>query len=465
VLNLVLQQTTSCSVTVISFFGLLQELFVFFKESYKRLNVYENQNNPSRPSHLINIGKTRWRSKNDAVIKIFGRIDMWNKSAKNDDKKQFVYVQIVFALYEISVTNDFSNSVRSTAQSLLGRLTRYETVLTAMLFLQIFKFTTALSDYLQTSGLDYIQAWRKIDGTIKSLKENQREFLPVSAAAKIFIEFVSSVIWENESDIDIELELPEKRRKTIPKRSGENSSTNHNIGDGDTPENVYKIKTFNVVMDNIIACLEFRFSGSKELYCDLELFDPRRFEEIAKNGIHSEAIHKICELLPHIDKHKLGEQLLSFVKFWPQISKTDIRDVYDVHQNQSNLLEDSDLEDFEYSQENNDNMCSRKKKCNSCLLCVTNVIYEFNMYSLEYNELFEVYKFLLTIPLTQVTCERSFSKLKIIKTRLRSCLTQDNLESLFLMNCERELLADITPDRVMDLMCDNSTEMSRMLKV
>jgi len=60
------------------------------------------------------------------------------------------------------------------------------------------------------------------------------------------------------------------------------------------------------------------------------------------------------------------------------------------------------------------------------LLCVTNVIYEFNKYSLEYNELFEVYKFLLTIPLTQVTCEQSFSKLKIIKTRLRSCLTQDN---------------------------------------
>lgn len=65
--------------------------------------------------------------------------------------------------------------------------------------------------------------------------------------------------------------------------------------------------------------------GSKELYCDLELFDPRMFEEIAKNGIQSEAIHNICELLPNIDK--LGEQLLSFVKFWPQIFKTDIKDV------------------------------------------------------------------------------------------------------------------------------------------
>lgn len=71
-------------------------------------------------------------------------------------------------------------------------------------------------------------------------------------------------------------------------------------------------------MDNIIACLECRFLGSKELYCDLELFDPRGSEKIAKNGIHSEAIRKICELLPNIDKHKLGEKLLlSFVKFWP----------------------------------------------------------------------------------------------------------------------------------------------------
>lgn len=67
----------------------------------------------------------------------------------------------------------------------------------------------------------------------KSLKENQREFLPGSAGAKIFIKFVSSLIWENESDIDIELELSEKKRKTIPKRYGENSSTNQNIEDGD----------------------------------------------------------------------------------------------------------------------------------------------------------------------------------------------------------------------------------------
>lgn len=60
--------------TVISFFGHMQELYVFFKESYKRLNIYEGNN--YRSSHLINIGATRWRCKSDSVQKIFGRADM-----------------------------------------------------------------------------------------------------------------------------------------------------------------------------------------------------------------------------------------------------------------------------------------------------------------------------------------------------------------------------------------------------
>jgi len=50
------------------------------------------------------------------------------------------------------------------------------------------------------------------------------------------------------------------------------------------------------------------------------------------------------------------------MKFWSQISKTDIRYVYDVYQNQINLQEDLDFEDFEYSQKNDYNMmCTRKK--------------------------------------------------------------------------------------------------------
>jgi hypothetical protein len=40
-------------------------------------------------------------------------------------------------------------------------------------------------------------------------------------------------------------------------------------------------------------------------------------------------------------------------------------------------------DNFEYSQENDSNIMGTRKKCNSCLLYITNVIYEFNMNSLE----------------------------------------------------------------------------------
>lgn len=148
----------------------MQELFMFFKESYKRLSVCEQNEKNCRSLHLVNIGATRWRCKSDAVGKIFGRSVMWMDEVKHEERKSFIFIQVVFALHEISQSSNFNVNVRSTARSLLGHLTSYETTLTAMMFLQIFNVTTDLSDYLQTSNLDYIQAWRKIEATIKLLK-------------------------------------------------------------------------------------------------------------------------------------------------------------------------------------------------------------------------------------------------------------------------------------------------------
>ena len=39
--------------------------------------------------------------------------------------------------------------------------------------------------------------------------------------------------------------------------------------------------------------------------------------------------------------------------------------------------------------------------------------------------------------------ERSFSKLKLLKTRLRSCMTQERLNSLALLNIETNVLRGI----------------------
>jgi len=46
------------------------------------------------------------------------------------------------------------------------------------------------------------------------------------------------------------------------------------------------------------------------------------------------------------------------------------------------------------------------------------------------------------LPFTQITCKRTFSKLKNIKIKLRSTISQESIEALLLMNIEKHLEID-----------------------
>ena len=50
------------------------------------------------------------------------------------------------------------------------------------------------------------------------------------------------------------------------------------------------------------------------------------------------------------------------------------------------------------------------------------------------------YRVLLTIPVTVATAERSFSKLKLLKTYLRSTMKQERLNALAIIALESEML-------------------------
>jgi len=145
--------------------------------------------------------------------------------------------------------------------------------------------------------------------------------------------------------------------------------------------------------------------------------------------LSNNALIKIYELLPSIDQPKLKEELISFATSWHLICKVGLQSAYE---NSSQIVTVDDEEwAYEY-----DLKCSKVKECNICLSRALRIINDYNIYSLQYTELYKTYKYLRTLLLTQVTGERSFSKLKLLKTQLRSTIVQDNLESLFLMQCE-----------------------------
>jgi hypothetical protein len=60
------------------------------------------------------------------------------------------------------------------------------------------------------------------------------------------------------------------------------------------------------------------------------------------------------------------------------------------------------------------------------------------------------FKILLTASNSVASCERSFSKLKVIKTYLRSTMTQECLTNLALMSIEKETLNPFDLDEVID---------------
>lgn len=102
---------------------------------------------------------------------------------------------------------------------------------------------------------------------------------------------------------------------------------------------------------------------------------------------------------------------------------------------------------------------------NNCLQCVYKLLYNLNMHVSAYSVLCASYEFFLTLSVTEVNCERTFSKLKLVKTRLRANMCQENLEALLIMSVEKQLLNDIEITKVIDYLKASSSVMSKMFFV
>ena len=102
-------------------------------------------------------------------------------------------------------------------------------------------------------------------------------------------------------------------------------------------------------------------------------------------------------------------------------------DVYGVQEQK--LQKESDNESDNHDQ---DGKIAAKKSCKDCPLCCFKTLLKLNLelFTEAYKSIGLAYKLLLTLPVSQVACERTFSDLKRIKTRLRSTMTQEHLEAL-----------------------------------
>lgn len=123
VLNLVMSDTTKKCIESVSFFGLLNAIAVFVRESYLRMNKWETT---SKFKFISVIGETRWWAKDRCVSKIFGSYN---------NPKDSLFVDIIQTLHEIYITDTFVPDVRFKAKTYIDALLKYETIVMSQIYL------------------------------------------------------------------------------------------------------------------------------------------------------------------------------------------------------------------------------------------------------------------------------------------------------------------------------------------
>ena len=74
------------------------------------------------------------------------------------------------------------------------------------------------------------------------------------------------------------------------------------------------------------------------------------------------------------------------------------------------------------------------------------------------------YRVMLTIPVTVASAERSFSKLKLLKSYLRSTITQERLNDLSMIALEGDLLEKIDYECIIEEFISKNTQRMTFFK-
>jgi hypothetical protein len=202
----------------------------------------------------------------------------------------------------------------------------------------------------------------------------------------------------------------------------------------------------------------------------LEYFDPKRFKDINNRILTiNETSLKCISQMAEIDVFTLREELYHFASSYDNLMLSaegkfskmmkESEEIYQDNENEFNLdfineNEDKEVEDSGDDDDDDDTELEEQNPgtesadndttnvCKSCIPCAFNLLHKFNFYTSSYSNLYLAYKYILTLACTQVNCERAFSKLKIVKNRLRSSMSQHLLESFLLISTETDMLPD-----------------------
>ncbi|XP_060855600.1 zinc finger MYM-type protein 1-like [Metopolophium dirhodum] len=195
-------------------------------------------------------------------------------------------------------------------------------------------------------------------------------------------------------------------------------------------------KTGSELIDIILQQLSDRFDKNTiSVMKDLGLLSLKRLKEVGP--VPQDAFSKICDVYGINQESVRNDYILlkSVIKDIDLNLLTKLpAKLHDDCEEYIRGSDESNIEDEEERQDLN-NVGSLRN--------IFEIINNMNIKS-EFEHLYTIIKISLTLPTSSCTVERSFSKLKIIKSRLRSTMGQNRLENLMIISCEQDINIDVS---------------------
>lgn len=226
----------------------------------------------------------------------------------------------------------------------------------------------------------------------------------------------------------------------------------------------YKINTYYVILDIILTELKRRFNDNYiNVAKDLFLLTPKYVSSMMKEtNIPTDAFISVCSIYNNfLVREDIIREYQQFIKSKIDMSRLGVLPEY-LHP--SEVFEESYNESDE-SEENEDKDeskvdASKNQQDSTSIIKMFDIFVKTGLVSL-FPNLFIVLKIGVTLPITSASPERSFSKLKIVKSRLRSTMTQNRLEDLMLISCETDIVVDT--EKVIDNFARRSLALTKDL--
>lgn len=293
---------------------------------------------------------------------------------------------ILKSLTEISTWYDISTS--SKANSLCKTIQDSEFVMCIFSLNDIMCLTRPLSILLQTKNLDLFSATTKIKELREVLSTKRND------ANQCFNIIYNNVV-EMMSKLGTELKLPRTTKRQTYRNNIEVNP--------DDSQGYWRISIYIPILDEVIKDFDNRFSSDNMQCFNLNFLMPLNLMKCFKNT----------------------EQLNQSIK--------DISNQY------SELFGES-IFSIEQKLKGELNLFENKLKSDTDLTTITSAITFLDKLDCDYFPVFSLFiKILITLPISIATAERSFSSLRLLKTWLRSRMSEEMLTALDLLYIHKNI--------------------------